>query len=306
MKAIRLHAYTGAGALVYEDAPKPAPRDGEVLVRVHGAGVITDEFVWATTRSTRDGRVRPLPLIMGHEFSGTVGELGRGVTGLKIGDEVYGLNDWFEDGAEAEYCIATPAQLAPKPKAIDHVDAAALPISGLTAWQGLFDRGNLSRGQRVLIHGAAGGVGVLAVQLAKWRGADVVATASGSDSGFLHGLGAGEVIDYHTNRFDQMVRDFDLVFDTVGGETLARSRAVLKPGGKLVTIAAGAEGDPAAHDAFFIVEANRRQLIEMAKLIDAQKLRPTIGRVIPLAEGPKAYAPASPGERRGKIVMQVA
>ena len=163
------------------------------------------------------------------------------MTDLALGDAVFGLNDWFGDGAQAELCIARAGEVAVKPRSLDHVATAAAPISALTAWQGLIDRAQLGRGQRVLIGGAAGGVGVFAVQLARWRGAHVIGTAGAHNLDFVRALGADQVIDYRAQRFDELVRDVDVVFDGVGGETLERSWSVLRPGGRLVTVAASEE-----------------------------------------------------------------
>src|ERR1700757_5223209 len=242
MKAIRLHVRGGREAFTYEDAQQPRPGTGEVLVRVHAAGVIHTELSWVPTWTTRAGEPRRLPVIPGHEFSGEIAALGVGVRDAGVGHLVYGLNDWYWDGASAEYCVARVADIAHKPASVDHVHAAATPISALTSWQGLVERAGLAAGQRVLIHGAAGGVGTFAVQLARWRGARVTATASSANLDFVRSLGADEVIDYRTERFEDLVRDMDAVFDGVGGETLERSWGVLKDGGKLVTVAAQSEG----------------------------------------------------------------
>jgi NADPH:quinone reductase-like Zn-dependent oxidoreductase len=290
--------------MVYEIAPAPRPGEGEVLVRVHAAGVTPTELTWVPTWTTRTGEPRPLPVIPGHEFSGEIAALGAGVKEVGVGDLVYGLNDWYRDGAQAEYCVARVADLATKPASLDHVHAAATPISALTAWQGLIERGRLVAGERVLIHGAAGGVGSFAVQLARWRGARVTGTASHSNLDFVRRLGADEVIDYQATRFEDVVRDFDVVFDTVGGETLERSWGVLKPGGTVVTIGASGErtADERTRAAFFIVEPSRSQLEEIAWLIDSGAIRPIVGSVFPLAEARQAYLlkPA-----RGKVVLQV-
>ncbi len=304
MNAFRLYGRDGHEQFVYEDAPMPRPGEGEVLVRVHAAAVTPTELSWVPTWTTRAGEARPMPVIPGHEFSGEIAALGAGVRDVGVGDLVYGLNDWYRDGARAEYCVARVADYASKPAGIDHVRAAATPISALTAWQGLIERGRLVAGQRVLIHGAAGGVGVFAVQLARWRGARVTGTASAANLGFVRGLGADEVIDYQAKRFEDVVRDMDVVFDTVGGETLERSWGVLKSGGTLVTIAASGErtADERTRAAFFIVEPSRMQLEEIARLIDGGTLRPIVGSVFPLAEARQAYQhkPA-----HGKVVLQV-
>src|ERR1051326_7484751 len=304
MKAARLHARGGPEVFTYEDAPQPRPGEGEVLVRVHAAGVIHTELSWLPTWTNRAGEPRPLPVIPGHEFSGEIAALGAGVSDVGVGDLVYGLNDWYRDGASAEYCVARVADFAHKPSRVDHVHAAATPISALTAWQVLVERAGLVAAQRVLIHGAAGGVGTFAVQLARWRGARVTGTASAANLDFVRRLGADEVIDYRAERFDDVVRDVDVVFDTVGGETLERSWGVLKPDGKLVTVAASGErtSDERVRAAYFIVEPSRTQLAEIARLIDGGALRPIVGAVFPLVEARQAYEhkPA-----HGKVVLSV-
>jgi NADPH:quinone reductase-like Zn-dependent oxidoreductase len=290
--------------MVYESAPMPRPGDGEVLIRVHAAAVIPTELSWVPTWSTPGGEPRALPVIPGHEFSGAIAALGAGVGNVGIGDLVYGMNDWYADGALAEYCVARVGDFAGKPTSIDHVQAAATPISALTAWQGLIERGGLVSGQRVLIHGTAGSAGAFAVQLARWRGGCVTATASKSHRDLVRGLGAVEVIDYEKTRFEDVVRDFDLVFDTIGGETLARSWGVLKPGGRLVTIAASSKrtGDERTRAAFFVVKPSSSQLEEIGWLIDSGAIRPIVGGVFPLAQALRAYQFKPP---HGKTVLQV-
>jgi NADPH:quinone reductase-like Zn-dependent oxidoreductase len=304
MKAIRLYARGGPEAFTFEDAPQPRPGEGEVLVRVHAAGVIHTELSWIPTWTTQTGEPRSLPIIPGHEFSGEIAALGAGVRDVGLGDPVYGLNDWYGDGAQAEYCVTRVVDFARKPAGINHVEAAATPISALTAWQGLIERAGLVAGQRVLIHGAAGGVGTFAVQLAHWRGARATGTASAANLDFVRSLGADEVIDYRAERFEDVVRDVDVVFDTVGGETLERSWGVLKPGGRLVTVAASGEQttDERIRAAYFIVEPSRTQLAEIARLIDGGTLRPVVGAVFPLAEARQAYQHKPV---RGKVVLRV-
>src|SRR5437763_5788185 len=304
MKAIRLHARGGAEAFTYEDAQRPRPGEGEALVRVHAAGVIHTELSWAPTWTTPTGEPRRFPIIVGHEFSGEIAALGAGVVDFGVGDLVYGLNDWYRDGASAEYCVARVADFAPKPVGVDHVHAAATPISALTAWQGLVERAGLAAGQRVLIHGAAGGVGTFAVQLARWRGARVTATASAANLDFVRSLGADEVVDHRAERFEEVVRHVDVIFDTVGGETLERSWSVLKPGGRLITVAASGEQttDERIRAAYFIVEPSRTQLVEIARLIDEGAVRPVVGAVFPLPEARQAYQHKPV---RGKVVLSV-
>lgn len=305
MKAIRLHQVDGPDSLLYEDAPKPGPKDNQMLVRVSATAITPTEFAWYPTFHSPEGGARRFPIILGHEFSGVVDAIGPACTGVQVGDAVYGLSDWFIDGAQAEYCLTVPANVAPKPVSLKHAEAAVVPISALTAWQGLIDRAHLSEGQRVLIHGAAGGVGSFAVQLARYKKAHVITTASAANADFVKTLGAHEVIDYRTTPFETVVRDVDVVLDTVGGDTRDRSWGVLRKGGQLVTIAADAErlSQPRVRDAFFIVEPNRSQLIEISRLIDAGSVKPVVGTVFPMKHFREAYEqkPA-----RGKNVLQIA
>jgi NADPH:quinone reductase-like Zn-dependent oxidoreductase len=309
MKAVRLHGRGGPDHLVYEDAPQPHPGLGEVLVRVYATGVIANELKWDATYQTKAGSPRTLP-IPGRDLSGVVEAVGHGVTALITGSEVYAMLDYGCDGAEAEYTIALPNELAPKPGTLDHVQAAAVPLSALTAWQALFEHANLVAGQTVLIQGAAGGVGVFAVQLARWAGAQVIATASARNRDFLRDLGASEVIDYTTTRFEDVVQSVDVVFDTVGGDTLQRSWQVVKPGGVLVSVVSPRPSADVTkgHDArfaWFVVEPNREQLIQVGTLIDVGHIRPIIDTVFPLAQACQAYEQGAKGHTRGKIVLRV-
>lgn len=305
MKAIRQHAYGGPQSLRYEDAPEPSPGAGEVLVRVRAAGVTPTELMWQTSRTTRSGTPRPLPFIPGHEFSGEVAAIGEGVTGVSVGDAVYGMNDWFGDGAQAEYCLARVDDIARKPVSVDHTTAAVTPISALTSWQGLFGHARVEAGQHVLIHGATGGVGSFAVQFAHGRGARVTATVSAANIDFVRDLGADDVIDYRAERFEERAREVDAVFDTVGGDTLRRSWGVLRPGGRLVTIAASEEGsqDQRTREAFFIVQPRRAELEEIARQIDAGQVRPVVGDEFPLPDATRAYQTKP---LRGKVSLRVA
>jgi len=305
MKAIYLNQKAGPESLLRGELPQPVPNEGEVLVKVHATTVTPTEFQWYPTFTMPSGEPRPFPIVLSHEFSGVVESVGAGVENFKIGDAVYGLNDWLANGAQAEYCIAPATMLALKPRLLDHVQSAVVPISALTAWQGLLCKSNVHRGQRVLIHGAAGGVGIFAVQLARWRGAHVIATASAGNLDFVRMLGAEQVIDYRTTRFEDVAHDMDVVFDTVGGETLKRSWNVLKPGGKLVTVAAGgAQADEQrVRDAFMLVRADALQLEQIAKLIDAGELRVFVERTFPLAQVREAYARAQQGKMHGKIAL---
>jgi len=306
MKAIQLSNATGGVTLVEVDVSKPVAAPGEVLVEVHAAGVIPTELGWYPTTHTKTGEPRT-GAVPGHEFSGIVAAVGDGVTGIDIGQEIYGMNDWFADGAAAEYCVTLPGSIAAKPKSLTHVEAASVPISALTAWQGLFDRAKLQVGERVLVHGGAGAVGIFIVQLARSRGAHVIATASKHTLAFVSELGADEVIDYRKERFEDRVVKVDIVFDTVGGETLQRSWGVLKPEGRMVTIASDVEGtdDPKLKAAFFIVEPNRDQLTEVARMLDAGTLRTFVGATVPLQKAEEAYTGNYVKGGPGKVVVVV-
>jgi NADPH:quinone reductase-like Zn-dependent oxidoreductase len=235
--------------------------------------------------------------------------LGEETNGFDIGQEVYGMNDWFADGAMAEYCLTSPTSLAPKPPSLTHVEAAAVPIGALTAWQGLFDRARLQAGEHVLVHGGAGAVGIFAIQLARLHGGHVTATASARNHAFVAQLGAEKVIDYRAVRFEDNVRDMDVIFDMVGSDTLQRSWAVLKPGGRMITIAADNETttDDRVKQAFFIVEPNHEQLTQISSLLEAGDLQPVVDVVLPLSQASAAYMGDVKQRRgRGKMVIAVA
>lgn len=308
MKAMVVNSAEDGPLLIPAEVPKPAPREGEVLIRVRATGVTPSELQWYPTTHTKEGGVRT-QAIPGHEFSGEVAEIGRSVGSLKVGDEVYGMNDWFADGATAEFCVTKPENIALKPKWLCYEEAASVPIGALTAWQGLEDRAKVQKGERVLIHGAAGGVGVFAVQLARFCGAYVIATASARKKRFVTQLGAKEVIDYTETRFEEKVGPVDIVFDAVGGETLARSWGVLKAGGRMVTIASDSESaaDPRVKNAFFIVEPNQKQLMEVAEQLDDGTLQAFFSAVVPLEDAAAAYG-RTLGYKQGygKVVISVA
>ncbi len=308
MKAIYLGEKAGAEALVAGEIPRPKPQAGEVLVKVRATAVMPTEFQWFTTFRLPFGEPRPYPIVLSHEFSGVVESVGAKVNGFNVGDEVFGLNDWFINGAQAEYCVVKATGLARKPESLNHTQSALVPISALTAWQGLFEKGKLERGQRVLIHGAAGGVGSFAAQLAHWHGAHVIAPVSSSNLNFVRSLGADEVFDYRTTRFEEVVKEVDVVFDCVGGETLERSWGILANGGRMVTVATQSAGiaDQRARDAFMLVRADGSQLAEIANLIDAGELRVFVGVVFPLAAARLAYTRAQYGNRHGKVALRVA
>jgi NADPH:quinone reductase-like Zn-dependent oxidoreductase len=311
MRALHAYARNDPSRLVYEeDVPLPTLAPGDVLLRVHASGVTPSELEWSGTWIDRTGVPRTPPIVPGHEVAGVVETLGPTVEDLAVGDAVYGFIDSRRDGADAEYVAVRATELAPKPAPLTFTEAAAVPLSALTAWQALFAHGDLQVGQRVLIHGGAGGVGSFAVQLARWRGAHVVATASARDAELVRDLGADEVIDYRTQRFEEAVADMDLVFDTVGGEIWERSWDVLRPGGRLVSIAVPRPPERETGDGrraiWFVVESNRTQLIEIGGLIDGGHLRPIVSAVLPLAEGRAAYGAGHNGRGPGKAVLLVA
>lgn len=294
-------------SLVEATAPRPKPGPDELLIRVHAAGVTTAELQWYPTLHDRSGGKRH-GAVPSHEFSGVVVGVGRDVSALEIGQEVFGMNDWFDDGAMADYCVAPFSSVAPKPACLTHVEAASVPIGALTAWQGLVDRAQLRTGETVLIHGGAGAVGVFAIQLARLHGAHVIATASARNIDFVRNLGADQVIDYHSTPFENAVHDVDVVFDTVGSDTLQRSWGVLHRGGRLVTIASTEEGteDERVKNAFFIVEPSQMQLSVVADLLAARRLRPVLDAVVPLCHAGKAYTGQLERRSRGKLVVEVA
>jgi NADPH:quinone reductase-like Zn-dependent oxidoreductase len=307
MKAMQLNASNQEPLLIQAEVPQPQPGKGELLIRVQAAGVTPTELHWYPTTHTKSGEVRH-KAIPGHEYSGVIAAIGEQAAGFAVGQSVYGMNDWFAEGATAEYCIAQPQSIAPKPASLAHEAAATVPIGALTAWQALIDRAKVQRDDRVLVHGGAGSVGSFAVQLAKLHGAYAIATVSSDDREFVTQLGADEALDYEASRFEERVHHVDVVFDTVGGQTLARSWGVLKPGGKLITIAADSEGttDPRIKDAFFIVEPNRRQLVEIAKLLDAGKLKTFVNAVVPFPQASAAYSGSAKQKRRhGKVVITI-
>jgi NADPH:quinone reductase-like Zn-dependent oxidoreductase len=309
MKAVRIHAYGGPELLHYEDAPRPQIHPDDILIRVRAAAV--NPVDW----KIREGYLRgflnhSLPLILGWDVSGEVVEIGDAVTSFKVGDAVYARPDIERDGAYAEYIAVKASDAAPKPTTLDHTHAAAVPLTALTAWQSLVDAAQLQAGQTVLIHAAAGGVGSLAVQLAKARGARVIATASAVNIGLVTELGADQFIDYTKTRFEDVAQDVDVVFDTLGGDTQARSWQVLKPGGILVSVVSPPpEATAAARGvrcAFVFIQPSGQQLTAIARLIDEGRMKPVIHTVLPLVEVRQAHVISQGGHARGKIVLHVA
>jgi NADPH:quinone reductase-like Zn-dependent oxidoreductase len=293
MRAVRLHPPGGPKGLVLEEIDVPQPGPGEALVRVHAAAITRDELDWTADR---------LPAIPSFEFSGVVTTVGPDVETVTSGDPVYALSWGAREGAAAEYTLVPEHFLAPKPKTLSNAESAAIPLAALSAWQGLFDHGHLIEGERVLIHGATGGVGHLAVQLARGRGAHVIGTATGSNVERALELGAEQVIDHKRERFEDVVDPVDLVFDTAGGDRLARSPAVLRPEGRIVSVASEPPGD----GVYFVVAPNREELAELARLIDAGRLRPAIDSVYTLEDARAAFERSMEHGKRGKVVLRIA
>jgi NADPH:quinone reductase-like Zn-dependent oxidoreductase len=302
MKAVRIHAFGGPEVLQYEDVPRPIAAAGEVLVRIHASAVNPADWKF---RSGWFGKDAPLPLTLGFDFSGVIEALGDGVTHWKTGDEVYG----YGMGAYAEYIAVKESLVAAKPKTVDHVHAAAIASASLVAWKVLFETGGLRPGQKVLIHGATGGVGGFAVQLAHAKGVHVIGTASKRNQSYLKELGADETIDYESVRFEDVVRNVDVVFDTQGGETQARSWRTLKRGGILISIAqppAPAEAEKHGVRAAFVVNEMRADSLNaITQLVDSGKLKALVDTVLPLSETRRAQELIQSGHTRGKIALKV-
>lgn len=315
MKAVRLHEFGGPEVLAYEDVPRPLFGSGEVLVRVHASGI--NPLDWKVRRGLMRGVIEhALPLIPGWDFSGVVEELGDGVTSFKAGDAVYGRADPTRNGAYAEYLAVRANEMALKPRSIDHVQAAAVPLAALTAFQALFGTDarepsiDLSRGQRILIHGASGGVGSFAVQLAHWRGARVIATASAEHADYVRELGAEEVIDYASQPFEGVVRDVDAVLDLVGGDVASRSIQVLRPGGVIASTLGGLSQQQAAESGVRNVSVLTRtsptELAAIASLIEERVLRVFVSQIFSLEEAASAQQAVERGHTRGKVVLRIA
>ena len=298
----------GAERLEYrDDLASPYLGIGDVLVRVHAASFTPDELDWPSTWVDRSGSDRR-PVVPGHEVSGVVETLGPGTTGFGVGDAVYGLTDWYRSGTAAEYVAVEARNLAPKPDALDHTEAAAIPMAGLTAWQALFVHGGLKGGQRVLINGAGGGVGSFAVQLGHAAGAHVIGTGRAGAADLVSDLGAEEFIDVDRQDLESVVRDVELVLDLVGSHTLVQSPNIVASGGSVVSLV---DDQPTLHGRddvrgmFFIVEPRSSELAELARRIDAGELRPVVGQVRPLSEGRQAFEAKRASGIGGKSVLQV-
>jgi NADPH:quinone reductase-like Zn-dependent oxidoreductase len=306
-KAVRIHAFGGLDKLVYEDAPVPAINADDVLVKVHAASV--NPVDWKIREGyLKDFIPHQLPLTLGWDFAGEVVAVGEQVKEWKIGDAVYARPDLGRDGSYAEYIAVRGSEIARKPQSLNWQQAAAVPLTALTAWQALYEIANLKSGERVLIHAGAGGVGTFAIQLAKLRGAQVYTTSSSRNIELLKSLGADEVIDYTSRDFSQL-RDLDIVFDTLGGDVLDKSWQTLKRGGRLVSIIGAPDAQTAEQHGvtplFCFVQPSEPQLKELAALIDGDKLQLVIDSVFELKDVVKAQEKSQTGHARGKIVVQV-
>jgi len=332
MKAARAHGYGKNDVVRVEEAPRPSPGPKDLLVEVHAAGVNPVDY-----KIVRGGlkriRKETFPLVLGSELSGVVVERGAEVKRFQVGDAVFARVQKDRTGTFAELALVAEEDAAKKPDGTTHVEAASIPLAGLTAWQGLTERGALAAGQTVLIHAAAGGVGVFATQLAKHLGARVIATASEKNRGFVTELGADEVIDYRTERFEERVHDCDLVFDTIGGDTFVRSLDVVRQGGRIVSIVGKPTGEFAREEglgwpiptildlvnastrrvlrrrgithAFFMMRPDGEQLGTIGDLVAARKVRTVIDRVFPLDDVVRAFEHVEAGHTRGKVVIEV-
>jgi NADPH:quinone reductase-like Zn-dependent oxidoreductase len=303
MKAVVINAYGNNDVVEYTDVDRPVPRAGEVLVKVHAAGV--NPVDWKIRGGLGQRLGLSLPIQLGGEVAGTIEDLGDGVGRFKIGDAVYGI---IPTGGFAEYAIARADDLALKPVNLDFIQAAALPLGALTAWQAMFELAKLSNGQRLLITNSSGGVGSLAVQLAKAMGAHVTALGSAPNEAYVRSLGADDFIDYKQQRFEDLAHDIDVVFDTVGGETFDRAFLTLKKGGFLVTAVAFPKDEASTFGvgvARVYCKPNAEQLASIRELAEAGKLKAHVATVLPLASIREAFDLSEGGRTRGKIVLQV-
>ncbi|MEP7038208.1 MAG: NADP-dependent oxidoreductase [Acidobacteriota bacterium] len=304
MKAILINEYGNNDVVNYTDVMRPEPKRDEILVKVHAAGV--NPVDWKIRNGAGSRMNLELPIMLGGEIAGTIEKVGDNVTDFKEGDAVYGI---IKTGGFAEYAIAKSGEIALKPQSLDFKHAAAIALGGLTAWQSIFDLADLESGQRILITGASGGVGSLAVQFAKAKGAYVIGTASGDNEEFVRSLGANEFIDYKKQNFEEIVRDVDVVFDTVGGDTFEKAFQVLKKGGFLVTSVAFPNEEKAREfsikAARVFCKPNAEELAAISKLVEEGKLKARIATVLPFAEVKKALDLSESGRANGKIVLQV-
>jgi NADPH:quinone reductase-like Zn-dependent oxidoreductase len=307
MKAVVAHEYGGPEVLKLEDVPVPEPKENEILVRVIASGVNPADPLILNGKFAKEFGTH-LPLILGYDMAGVVVKTGAKVSKLKVGDPVYAYLLW--GGGWAEYCISNENESSIKPKSLSFVDASAVPLAALTAWQALIDIGKIQAGQTVLIHGGSGGVGSFAIQIAKTRGARVIATASTPNQDLLKQLGADVAIDYTKQKFEEIARDVDFVLDPVGRDTLARSYGVVKKGGIVVTIVSRCDETELKkreiRGASLSSHPNSGELDEIAKLIEAGKIKPVVAQVLPLSDAAKADGQAETHHTRGKIVLKIA
>src|SRR6266571_4903615 len=309
MKAVVVHEYGGPEVLKYEDVPRPEPKDDQLLVRVIAAGVNPVDGMIRSGMFAKGGN-GAFPMILGGDIAGVVEKVGSKITNFKAGDPVFAYVSLDNNGGYAQYALTTEHETASKPKSLTYVEAAAVPIVGLTAWQAVVDSAKLSAGQTVLIHGGSGGVGSFAIQIAKAHGAKVIATASTANQDLLKQLGADVAIDYTKTKFEDVAKDVDVVLDSVGKDTLARSYGVVKKGGFIATLVA--EPDQAELDKYGIrgapisVKPNSDELTEITKLIEERKIKPVVSQVLPLTEAVKAQQQAATHHTRGKIVLKIA
>ncbi len=307
MKAIQMNSYGGADVLSYDEVPTPEPQSNEILVRIHAASV--NPVDWKIREGYMQGWLPlQLPLIPGSEFAGVVETVGADVQAFKAGDEIYGYSSLLRGGAYAEFIVVKETEITAKPDNVDFLHAAAIPVGALTAWQA-FDLADLRAGQTVLIHAAAGGVGSMAVQIAKVRGAHVIGTASARNAEFVKSLGADEVIDYTTTKFEDVIKDIDMVFDLIGGDTQARSFGGLKSGGWLVSVVNPPSPEESEthgiQSAMLTVQPNAAELNQVTALVEAGKIKTFVETVLPLSEARQAHDLSQSGRTRGKIVLQV-
>lgn len=310
MKAAQINEYGGKEVLrTVEDAPKPVPNPGQVLVEVHAAAVNPFDY------KVREGYMKEMiplsfPATLGGDLAGVVAELGEGVETVNVGDEVFGqANAAGGQGSYAEFTLVKAESVSPKPKTTDFITAAALPLAGVSAIQALIDHMNLQSGQKILIHGGAGGIGSFAIQVAKYLGAYVATTAGPADSTYVKNLGADEVIDYTSQAFEDVLENLDAVFDTVGGETAIKSYQVVKPGGTLVsTVAPPDEALMEQYGVKAIIQStkvNRERLTKLAELVDQGAIKVNVDKVFPLDEAAEALAYIQDGNHKGKVVLRV-
>lgn len=307
MKAVVINKYGNESVLNYTDVERPEVKADEVLVKVHAAAV--NPIDWKTRDGAGERLGLKLPITLGIDIAGTVEEVGIGVENFKKGDAVYGMTVSGLSGGYAEYALAGVDTIAPKPQSLNFKNAAAIPIAALTAWQAIFDVANLRSGQRILITGASGGVGSMAVQLAKAKGAFVIGTASGKNEQFVRDLGADEFVDYTAQPFEEVVKNVDVVFDTIGGDTCERAFQTLKKGGFLVSAAEPQAEEKAkefgVQGSWLFCQPSAKQLAEINRLIEEGKLKTHVETVLPLTDVKKAHQLSQSGRTRGKIVLQV-